>query len=128
MRYRAEQIGSLLRPPELLKARTLHTEGTLPIEELRRLEDLAIADALTKQHQIGIDILTDGELRRAGWLTDMAEAVEGFVSQRVALEWKGPGGGRLPSIAFAAGGKLRKRRRLSANELPFLKSNAGGAF
>jgi 5-methyltetrahydropteroyltriglutamate--homocysteine methyltransferase len=46
----------------------------------------------------------------------------------VALEWKGPGGGRLPSIAFAAGGKLRKRRHLGANEVPFLKSNAGGVF
>src|SRR5262245_50842367 len=128
MRYRAEQIGSLLRPPDLLKARSSHTEGTLPIEDLRRLEDRLITDALDKQRQIGIDVLTDGELRRAGWLTDMAEAVEGFVSQRVALEWKGPGGGRLPSIAFAAGGKLKKRRHLSENEVPFLKRNAGGVF
>jgi 5-methyltetrahydropteroyltriglutamate--homocysteine methyltransferase len=128
MRYRAEQVGSLLRPPELLKARSSHTEGTLPIEDLRRLEDRVITEALAKQQQIGIDVLTDGELRRGGWLTDMAEAVEGFVSQRVPLEWKGPGGGRLPSIAFAAGGKLRKRRHLNANEVPFLKRNAGAVF
>src|ERR1051326_5177988 len=128
MRYRAEQVGSLLRPPDLLKARSSHAEGKLPIEDLRRLEDRVITDALEKQRQIGIDVLTDGELRRGGWLTDMAEAVEGFVSQRVALEWKGPGGGRLPSIAFAAGGKLRKRRHLNANEVPFLKSKAGGVF
>jgi 5-methyltetrahydropteroyltriglutamate--homocysteine methyltransferase len=111
-----------------MKARSSHAEGTLPLEDLRRLEDSIITDALGKQRQIGIDVLTDGELRRGGWSTEMAEAVEGFVSQRVALEWKGPGGGRLPSIAYAAGGKLRKRRHLNANEVPFLKRKAGGVF
>jgi 5-methyltetrahydropteroyltriglutamate--homocysteine methyltransferase len=126
--YRADQVGSLLRPPELLQARTAHAEGNLPIEQLRKQEDQIISEALEQQRKIGIDIFTDGELRRGGWSTHMAEAVEGFVSQRVALEWKGPGAGRLPSIAFAAGGKLRKHRHLSAHELPFLKSNAGGPF
>jgi 5-methyltetrahydropteroyltriglutamate--homocysteine methyltransferase len=127
-RYRAEQVGSLLRPPELLKARAEHAEGRLSVEELRSKEDQAIAAALAKQKEIGIDIFADGEMRRGSWLTDMADAVEGFVRQRVELDWKGPGGGREASSALAAGAKLRKLRYLAAYELPFLKKNAPGPF
>jgi methionine synthase II (cobalamin-independent) len=128
VRYRAEQVGSLLRPPELLQYRAQYAEGRLPLDELRLREDEAIAAALKKQQQIGIDILSDGEMRRGSWLTDMADAVEGFVSQRVELEWKGPGGGLEASSALAAGARLRKFRQLAAHELPFLKKNAPGPF
>lgn len=71
-----------------------------------------------RQRDIGLDILTDGEFRRASWLTDMADAVEGFVSDRVVLDWKGPGGGPEVSTANAVGGKLRQHRKLTALELP----------
>jgi methionine synthase II (cobalamin-independent) len=128
VRYRAEQVGSLLRPQELLQCRAQYAEGKLPLEQLRLKEDEAIAAALNKQRQIGIDIFTDGEMRRGSWLTDMADAVEGFVPQRVELEWKGPGGGREASSALAAGARLKKHRHLSAHELPFLKTNSPGPF
>jgi methionine synthase II (cobalamin-independent) len=126
--YRAEQVGSLLRPPELLKSRSDYSSGTISLEQLRLKEDQAIAEALEKQRQIGIDILTDGEMRRGSWLTDMAEAVEGFVSQRVEMDWKGPGGGREASTALAAGARLRKLRNLTAHEIPFLRETARGPF
>ena len=80
MRFRAEQVGSLLRPPELLRARAAHAEGRLKLEELRAEEDRAIQQALEKQRQLGIDVMTDGEMRRSSWLTDMADAVDGFVT------------------------------------------------
>lgn len=121
--HRAEQVGSLLRPPELLKARAAFAEGRLSEGELRRIEDRSIAEALAKQREIGVDILTDGEMRRGSWLTDMADAVEGFVSDKVMLDWKGPGGGAEASTANAVGGKLRKARKLTAHELPFLKQS-----
>ena len=124
MTYRAEQVGSLLRPPELLKART----DQVPRDELRAIEDRAIGDALTRQRSIGIDILTDGEMRRGSWLTDMADAVEGFVQEKVILDWKGPGGCAEASTADAVGGKLLKARKLAAHELPFLKKEASGPF
>ncbi len=127
-RFRAEQVGSLLRPPELLEARSAHAEGRLTLDQLRATEDQAILAALEKQHQIGIDVCTDGEMRRGSWLTDMADAVEGFVPQKVMLDWKGPGGGAEGSTAQAVGAKLRKLRKLTAHELPFLKKNAGGPF
>jgi 5-methyltetrahydropteroyltriglutamate--homocysteine methyltransferase len=127
-RLRAEQVGSLLRPPELLEARAAHAAGRLTLDQLRGLEDRAILAALEKQRQVGIDIYTDGEMRRGSWLTDMADAVEGFVSQKVMFDWKGPGGGAEASTAQAVGAKLRKARKLTAHELPLLKKNTPGPF
>jgi 5-methyltetrahydropteroyltriglutamate--homocysteine methyltransferase len=127
-RYRAEQVGSLLRPPELLKARADNSEGKLSESDLRLIEDRAILQALEKQRQLGMDILTDGEMRRASWLHDMAEAVDGFVPHQIMLNWKGPGGAVEASHALAAGAKLRKVRQLTGHELPFLKKSAPGPF
>jgi 5-methyltetrahydropteroyltriglutamate--homocysteine methyltransferase len=120
--YRADHVGSLLRPPDVLEARAAHAD------DLRAKEDRAILDALERQRQIGLSILSDGEMRRGSWLTDMAEAVDGFVAQRVEVEWHGPGGGREGSTAMAAGGRLKKSRKLTAHELPFLKKNSPGPF
>src|ERR1700679_3834447 len=127
-RFRAEQVGSLLRPPELLAARAAHAAGQIPLDELRRVEDQAILAALEKQRSIGLDVLSDGEMRRASWLTDMADAVEGFVPEKVTLEWKGPGGGAEGSTAQAAGAKQKKLRKLTGHELPLLKRAAAGPF
>src|SRR5450755_1894634 len=125
---RAEHVGSLLRPPELLEARTAFTEGRLNQEQLREIEDRAILDALEKQAAIGLDRITDGEFRRGSWLTDMADAVEGFVRDRVVLDWKGPGGGPEVSSANAVGSKLRRTRHLTAHELPFLRQTSKRPF
>jgi len=125
---RAEHVGSLLRPPELLQARKAHAEGALCLSALRELEDRAIVDVVQKQCDLGLDILSDGEMRRGSWLTDMAEAVEGFVSDRVTLAWKGPNGGIEASSANAVGAKLRKARKLTGEELPALVKHAPGRF
>ena len=90
-RYRAEVVGSFLRPPDLLKARAAYAEGKIKLEELRTAEDRAILECFDGQRKAGMSIFTDGELRRASWLTDMADAVEGFVADKVILDWKGPG-------------------------------------
>ena len=126
--FRAEHVGSLLRPPEVLQARAAHAAGSLSLEQLRTAEDRAILQVLGKQSELGLDVVTDGELRRGSWLTDMADAVEGFVSERVPLEWKGPGGGVEGSTAHAAGAKLRKARKMTGHEVPFLKKHARAPF
>lgn len=126
--FRAEHVGSLLRPPEVLKAREAFAGGRIPLDRLRAAEDQAILQVLRRQIELGLDVITDGELRRGSWLTDMADAVDGFVSERVPLEWKGPGGGVEGSTALAAGAKLRKIRKMTGHEVPFLKQNAPAPF
>jgi 5-methyltetrahydropteroyltriglutamate--homocysteine methyltransferase len=124
--YRAEHVGSLLRPPELLQARGEYAQGEISLEVLRAVEDRAISAALEKQREIGIDILSDGEMRRGSWLTDVADAVEGFVPDKVLLDWKGPGGGSEGSTASVAGGKLSKVRKMTGHEVPFLETATEG--
>jgi 5-methyltetrahydropteroyltriglutamate--homocysteine methyltransferase len=126
--YRAEHVGSLLRPLDLLEARDANAAGLLPDADLEQLEDSSIKDAVQKQRDIGLDILSDGEMRRGSWLTDMAEAVDGFVRQKVMLDWKGPGGGREASSANAVGAKLHKARKLTGREVPLLRREAPGEF
>jgi 5-methyltetrahydropteroyltriglutamate--homocysteine methyltransferase len=126
--FRAEHIGSLLRPPELLQARAAYAEGRMPAAALHLLEDLAIKDAVQKQRDIGLDVLSDGEMRRGSWLTDMADAVDGFVPQKVIMDWRGPGGGPEASSANAVGAKLHKARKMTGHELPFIQSVASGQF
>lgn len=127
-RYHAENIGSFLRPPQLLQARANYANGKLKLEELRSAEDRAILETLEGQRKAGMPIFTDGELRRGSWLTDMADAVDGFVADKVILDWKGPGGGPEGSTAQAVGAKLRKVRKMTEHEVPFLKKNAPGPF
>ncbi len=126
--YRADHVGSLLRPKVVLDARNAFAARRLTLDSLRRIEDLAIESAVNRQRTIGLSVVTDGEMRRASWLTDMAEAVDGFVPDAVQLEWKGPGGGVEASTAHVAGARLRKVRQLTGHELPFLCSVAGVPF
>ena len=125
MRLRAEQVGSLLRPPELLAARAACAGGRLDPAALRAREDEAIRAAVARQRDIGLDILADGEMRRYSWLTGMADAVDGFLTDSVMLEWHGPGGGREQTTAKIVGGRLHKREKLTQHEVPFMKALAG---
>jgi 5-methyltetrahydropteroyltriglutamate--homocysteine methyltransferase len=126
--YRAENVGSFLRPPELLQARAAYANGKSTQDELRAVEDRAILQTFEGERRVGLPIYTDGELRRGSWLTDMADAVEGFVPDKVMLDWKGPGGGSEGSTAQVAGARLQKLRKMTAHELPFLKKSAPGPF
>lgn len=121
--HRADHVGSLLRPPELLRARADYAGGRLPIEKLRDLEDAAILGALQLQHDIGLDVVTDGEFRRGAWLAGLAQAVEGFVPDHTVLEWRGGSADAdeaRPSVAHVVGDRLRQMRRLTSHETTFL--------
>jgi 5-methyltetrahydropteroyltriglutamate--homocysteine methyltransferase len=128
---RAEHVGSLLRPPELLAARTAHERGEIDREALRMIEDQAILAVLKLQRDIGLGIVTDGEYRRASWLSGFTDAVEGFVAAAGTREWKGDGGktvagGSHRSRAIAT--RLRKTGRIAAHEASFLTRHAEVPF
>jgi 5-methyltetrahydropteroyltriglutamate--homocysteine methyltransferase len=125
--FRADHVGSLLRPPALLQAREGHAAGSTSGEDLREREDEAIIEALRRQRDVGLEIFTDGELRRGSWITDMAQAVDGFVPQSRVIDWYGPGGGPEASTSRVVGARLSQRHRLTGEETPFLLSHTPGA-
>ena len=65
--YRADHVGSLLRPPELLEVKAQFAEGKVTEDQLRAAEDAAVLKALELQKNAGIDVVTDGEYRRVAW-------------------------------------------------------------
>jgi 5-methyltetrahydropteroyltriglutamate--homocysteine methyltransferase len=128
--YRADQVGSLLRPERLMQARQERAHGRLSAEELRTLEDEAILEALGHQRRAGIDVYVDGEFRRTGWMTGFADAVEGFVpAGRAMLPWKGGTGaeGESPNVRLATT-KITPKARIAEHEARFLKDHAPGPF
>jgi 5-methyltetrahydropteroyltriglutamate--homocysteine methyltransferase len=76
--FRADHVGSLLRPKELLQAREDHAAGRVPAEELRRIEDEAIRKVVRMQEDIGLQGVTDGEYRRTDWVIDFKYQLGGF--------------------------------------------------
>jgi 5-methyltetrahydropteroyltriglutamate--homocysteine methyltransferase len=120
--YRADHVGSFLRPSELLEAR--NNPKTDP-NDLRALEDVHIRRILAKQKELGFDLATDGELRRRNFMSDFTDAVEGFdMGDAVARHWSG---GAKPAPVSSVTGivtrRLRPVRALTRHELPFLKQN-----
>ena len=127
--YRAENVGSFLRPAELLEAR--RGAGGDP-ERLRSIEDRHILRVLGRQKELGFEIFTDGELRRRNFMSDLTDAVEGFdVDAPIARAWQAaPVAGSAPASNAGLGvvtGKLRAVRPLTGHELPFLKQHSPGA-
>ncbi len=76
--FRADHVGSLLRPPELLRAREEAAAGTITAAQLRAAEDEAIATVVRRQQEIGLAAATDGELRRESWPMDFSYQLGGI--------------------------------------------------
>jgi 5-methyltetrahydropteroyltriglutamate--homocysteine methyltransferase len=76
--YRAEVIGSLLRPAYLKDARRRHAAGSHTDAELKRAEDRAVDDAVRIQARAGVSVLTDGEMRRYAYFGHFIDSIEGF--------------------------------------------------
>jgi 5-methyltetrahydropteroyltriglutamate--homocysteine methyltransferase len=123
-RYRADHIGSLLRPAELLQAR-----ANVSSEQLRALEDKHILGVIERQKELGFKIFTDGELRRGNFMSDFNDAVEGIdEGVAVARTWQ-TGAGASPRPSMVPGtvvGKIKQTRRLTQHELAFLKQHSPG--
>ena len=131
--YRADHIGSLLRPRELLDARTAHAAGSISSAQLRELEDRCILQALELQRGCGVQVFSDGEYRRGDFRTELANALDGMDPGDVPLSWRGPqptdvasGGGVASPPVWVIGGPLRRRQRITAHESGFLLENANG--
>lgn len=120
--YRADHVGSFLRPSALLEARSSETP-----EVLRQIEDREILRVLARQRELGFQIATDGEFRRRNFMSDFTDAVEGFdLGDAVGRNWQGAQStsGSVSSVTGIVTSKLRQRRSLIGHELAFLKANS----
>jgi 5-methyltetrahydropteroyltriglutamate--homocysteine methyltransferase len=84
-KIRTDVVGSLLRPTPLKQAYAEHDSGALSLEQLRRIEDDAIREAVRLQEEIGLDVVSDGEFRRLNFQDSFAASVIGFEGRRVDL-------------------------------------------
>lgn len=124
--HRADQVGSFLRPKDLLDARA----SRVGADRLHELEDRHIRRVLAKQQELGFDVFTDGELRRRNFMSDFTDAVEGFdLGDAVSRSWDAAGGATTVTVSSVTGivsSKLRPRGRLTGHELAFLKQHSPG--
>ncbi|HEU0166797.1 MAG TPA: cobalamin-independent methionine synthase II family protein [Chloroflexota bacterium] len=138
-RYRADQVGSLLRPKALLDARAAHENGELSDEQLRTAEDQAILAAIDMQRAAGVDVYVDGEFRRKSYMMGLYDAIDGFGLTPQLQVAGGAGGGfggwrgtpipNYPRVQYpACVGKLAPKRRLAQHEAAFLKAHAPGPY
>jgi 5-methyltetrahydropteroyltriglutamate--homocysteine methyltransferase len=118
-KYRADQVGSFLRTREVLDARARDAAPA----ELKALEDAAILDVLQRQKDLGFKIFSDGEVRRATFMSDFNDAVEGVESgDAVARQWSGQTAGNLG----VATGKIKAKKRMTAYEMEFMRAHSPG--
>jgi 5-methyltetrahydropteroyltriglutamate--homocysteine methyltransferase len=121
--FRADHVGSFLRPPELLEARK---NAASDPERLRQLEDAHIQRVIARQQELGFELASDGELRRRNFMSDFTDAVEGFdLADSTARSWKA-GEMKVAQVSSVAGiviKELRQVRPLTAHEVPFLLSH-----
>jgi 5-methyltetrahydropteroyltriglutamate--homocysteine methyltransferase len=124
-KYRADHVGSFLRPRELLDARA---RGA-PADELKSLEDRHILRVLQKQQELGFDIFTDGELRRRTFMSDFNEATAGWDEEdSIQRTWAGgsASGASTMRVSGIIRNKITQTRRLTGLELDFMREHSPG--
>jgi 5-methyltetrahydropteroyltriglutamate--homocysteine methyltransferase len=124
---RTDVVGSLLRPPELLEARERREHDEIGPPEFKRAEDAAVDAAIRLQEDAGLTVVTDGEMRRLSFQSQLTEAVEGFSDWDINAflwgDWHGNevGDKRIERPPIAVVGRLRRRRFLSAEEFTYAR-------
>ncbi|MCH6587125.1 MAG: cobalamin-independent methionine synthase II family protein [Proteobacteria bacterium] len=126
----ADVVGSLLRPPELLEAQRDHAAGRITDTQFKAIEDRAVDRAVALQEAAGLEVLTDGEMRRMSFQSQMTQAVDGFGAWDLDAflwgEWHGEeavgdwSGARPAELGVV--GKLKRKRHLCAEEFVYLRA------
>jgi 5-methyltetrahydropteroyltriglutamate--homocysteine methyltransferase len=125
--FRADHVGSLLRPRELADARGAHKAGTLPADALRAVEDRCIAAAIRRQEKIGLRAATDGEYRRAFWHFDFVSGLDGVELYEPDQKVQFKGGLPLP-LALRVTGKIGWSRPVMVDDYRFVAGHVGRAM
>ena len=129
--YRAEVLGSLLRPPYLKDARKRWEAGEISTAEFKRIEDRAVDQAVALQEAVGVDVITDGEMRRTHFIAPLSDTIEGVkVIPAFKRTWRrresaAEQGSKLDiQVQLAVVGKISRKRSLANEEFSYLRARA----
>ncbi len=123
--FRADHVGSLLRPRRLLDARDDFAAGTITAAELRRIEDEEITKAVRMQEEVGLQSATDGEFRRASWHMDFIYAIGGIskAAGHIKVKFTNPSGTiEWTPAALHVGRRLTLDHTIFGEDFAYLKS------
>src|SRR5262245_42024534 len=123
--FRADQVGSLIRPAALIEARKAAADGKLPAEELRRIQEDAIRTVVHLQEEIGLESVTDGEFNRSSWQRDFLLKLDNvaLAESRITVQFHSAEGTRdhaPPTLAVT--GMLGRPRGIFVDDFAFLRS------
>jgi 5-methyltetrahydropteroyltriglutamate--homocysteine methyltransferase len=120
--WRSDVVGSLLRPTWLQEAREHLARGTLAAAEFKRIEDRAVDEAVALQEAAGLEVITDGEMRRYAFFGHLIEALEGFDREGGwSVTFRDAEGHAAPLRRPVVVGKLAWRRQMSVEEFTYLR-------
>src|SRR5262245_11253885 len=123
--YRSDVVGSLLRPAYLKEARRRHAEGAISDAEFKRVEDRAVDEAIALQVEAGLDVISDGEMRRYAFFGHLIDCVEGFDKLGGwAIPFRDDQGNELILQRPVAVSRLRRRRHLCSEEFTYMRARA----
>ncbi|AHF73275.1 Methionine synthase II (cobalamin-independent) [Candidatus Sodalis pierantonius str. SOPE] len=124
--FRADVVGSLLRPAVIKQARQRFTDGEIDVAQLRAVEDNEIARVVAEQRALGLQVVTDGEFRRAWWHMDFFEGLDGVEGYQPdhGIQFQGV---QTKARSVKVTGKLGFRHHPMLEDFRFLKSVAGDA-
>ena len=128
--FRADHVGSLLRPASVLAARDDFAAGWITAHQLRAVEDAAIADVVAMQQNAGLQSATDGEFRRASWHMDFIYQIGGVSKApgNLAVKFHNPSGDiEFTPAALHVGSKVHMARTIFEEDFSYLKSLAGAS-
>jgi methionine synthase II (cobalamin-independent) len=128
--FRADHVGSLLRPERLLRAREEHAAGRLSMDELRAVEDDAIRDAVAMQEDIGLRSATDGEFRRAAWHMDFIYQLGGVrqADERMTVRFRNADGViEWTPAALRVHDRVTLRQPIFSDAFTYLRNTATAA-
>ena len=129
--YRAEVIGSLLRPAYLKQARQRWEGGQLSTRAFKGVEDRAVDEALAVQEQAGVDVVTDGEMRRTHFIAPLTDVISGVKPiPAFTRVWRRPHDPDEPAeqteiqVQYAVVNKIRRLRTLTSEEFTYVRPRA----
>jgi 5-methyltetrahydropteroyltriglutamate--homocysteine methyltransferase len=119
--FRADPVGSLLRPPALRQAYKAFAGGRIGAAEFCKVQDDSIRAAVRLQEGVGLTVVTDGEFRRSSYWARFVERTEGFAIRQASYSFRDESGGEIGFTAPYAAAKLRRVRELALDEFLFLR-------